>query len=299
MPQTSFQNLGNFQVAMMSEPHFSCSKGGWKPFLVSKSKVGKSGFTPIFVFADSPTDENPRRVEELFRNFNQISLNGANDEAILHNSTFIFTIPQQNPDVIRAVKQYHQKIYITLFREIDQKFATDMIRFDYEVCDESEEDCAHCVMSSKFQSGNKVGNFGKKNGRKRFRNDSAYSTEMVPSPMSLSVPSPRRPSGQEENPLPLNQENPFPLSDEETRQLLDTLGVAPTIQPPIDLGFGEISGPMFGLEIDGDKVTQDCRNETTEESSSSSSSDDTSDEDSDDEDSEVFYLCKDTNKLKV
>merc|ERR1712122_225899 len=76
-------------------------------------------------------------------------------------------------------------------------------------------------------------NLAKKNGRKRFRNDSAYSTEMVPSPMSLSVPSPRRPSGQEENPLPLNQENPFPLSDEETRQLLDTLGVAPSIHHPL------------------------------------------------------------------
>mgnify|MGYP002051509307 CR=1 FL=1 len=127
--------VGNFQVAMMSEPHFSCSKGGWKPFLVSKSKVGKTGFSPIFVFADSPTDENPRKVEELFRNFNQISMvksgSDSDGETILHDSTFVFKIPQQNPDVICAIKQYHQKIYITLFREIDQKFATDMIRFDY------------------------------------------------------------------------------------------------------------------------------------------------------------------------
>ena len=147
---------------MMSEPHFSCSKGGWKPFLVSKSKVGKNGFTPIFVFADSPTDENPRKVNDLFRNFKQISMD--ENSEILHNSTFAFKIPQQNPDVIKALKQYHQKIYITLFREIDQQFAKDMIRFDYEVCDESEEDCANCVMVSKFGSAGKSGNFTKKSG---------------------------------------------------------------------------------------------------------------------------------------
>ena len=303
---TRDKNFGNFQVAMMSEPHFSCSKGGWKPFLVSKSKVGKTGFSPIFVFADSPTDENPRKVEELFRNFNQISMmKSDSEETILHDSTFVFKIPQQNPDVICAIKQYHQKIYITLFRENDQKFATDMIRFDYEVCDESEEDCAFCVMSSKFQT---IGtNFGtKKNGygRKRLRNDSAYSTttSMVASPMSVPAVSPRH----------VQEENPFPLSEEETQQLLNSLGVQPSHnQPPIDLGFGEISSNptlnLFDLEMDGSKIShdggqqeivKDCE-DTSDESSSSSSSDDTSDEDSDDEDSEVFYLCKDTNKLKV
>merc|ERR1712241_608313 len=172
-------------------------------------KVGKTGSSPIFVFADSPTDENPRKVEELFRNFNQISMmKSDSEETILHDSTFVFKIPQQ-------------KIYITLFREKDQKFATDMIRFDYEVCDESEEDCAFCVMSSKFQT---IGtNFGtKKNGygRKRLRNDSAYSTttSMVASPMSVPAVSPRR----------IQEENPFPLSEEETQQLLNSLGVQPS-----------------------------------------------------------------------
>merc|ERR1711884_791610 len=119
----------------------------------------------------------------------------------------------------------------------------------------------------------------------------------VASPMSVPAVSPRR----------IQEENPFPLSEEETQHLLNSLGVQPSHnQPPIDLGFGEISSNptlnLFDLEMDGSKISHDGGQQEIVkdcEDTSSSSSDDTSDEDSDDEDSEVFYLCKDTNKLKV
>ena len=102
----------------MSEPHGACEKGGWKHFLITKSRVATSGFFPVFVFASSPNDPKPQKVDVLFKGFKQISCE-KEDLVIFHNSTFKFKIPSQQRSVIQAIKHYHLKTYITLYRYVN------------------------------------------------------------------------------------------------------------------------------------------------------------------------------------
>ena len=109
------QNFGNFKVGCMSEPHGACEKGGWKHFLITKSRVATSGFYPLFVFASSANDIRPHTVDSLFKGFKQIS-HEKEDMEIFHNSTFKFKIPNQQRSVIQAIKHYHLNTYVTLYR---------------------------------------------------------------------------------------------------------------------------------------------------------------------------------------
>jgi hypothetical protein len=99
----------------MSEPHGACEKGGWKHFLITKSRVATSGFYPRFVFASSANDIRPQTVDSLFKGFKQIS-HEKEDMEIFHNSTFKFKIPNQQRSVIQAIKHYHLNTYVTLYR---------------------------------------------------------------------------------------------------------------------------------------------------------------------------------------
>ena len=134
------KNFGNFEVATMSKPHKCCNKGGWQIFLVSKSKVGPSGCYPIFVLADPETQDNVRRVEQCFPNFKQIS---RESYQIVNNFVFIFDVPPQSPNVIRSLKEFKEKVYVTLYRESDGEFATNMVKYDYEVHEEHNDECPY------------------------------------------------------------------------------------------------------------------------------------------------------------
>ena len=160
----------------MSEPHGACEKGGWRHFLVSKSRVGVSGFYPVFVFASTAeTEEQPQPVDKLFKNFRQISRE-KNELEILHGSTFTFKIPSQQSSVIQAIKQYHLNTYITLYREADEQYASNMVRFDYHDIhsniDDVDEDCKYC----QIKKNEPLREVRKENSRKRLcrrRNDSS------------------------------------------------------------------------------------------------------------------------------
>lgn len=153
---TRDKNFGIFEVDCMSEPHGCCSNGTWKYFLISKAEVGhqtktsspnqSGGCYPVFVLAKHKDEENPQKVEDLFKNFKQIAIN---DLEVKHNSTFIFQVPSQDKFVVKALEQYSEDLYITLFRGSDGKYAKNMIKFNYEVHDETEEDCAFCCISTK------------------------------------------------------------------------------------------------------------------------------------------------------
>jgi hypothetical protein len=177
---TRDKNFGNFKVGCMSEPHGACEKGGWKHFLITKSRVATSGFYPIFVFASSANDIRPQTVDSLFKGFKQIS-HEKEDMEIFHNSTFKFKIPNQQRSVIQAIKHYHLNTYITLYREADDQFAQDMIRFDYhnihdETDPDSEEECPYCQIKKNQPLNellkNNLAIRGKR--RRRDRNDSSY-----------------------------------------------------------------------------------------------------------------------------
>ena len=180
MNDTRDKNFGNFKVGCMSEPHGACEKGGWKHFLVTKSRVATSGFYPVFVFATSANDTQPQKVDSLFKNFKQISIE-KEDMEIFHNSTFKFKIPNQQRSVIQAIKHYYLNTYITLYREADDQFAQDMVKFEYkdihdETDPDSEEECPFCQIKKNQPLNEMLKNnlaIRGKRDRKRYRNDSS------------------------------------------------------------------------------------------------------------------------------
>ena len=112
-------------------------------FLIYFLKVDKNGFWPIFVTCNN-NQENAKPVEQSFKNFKQISKDSVQ---VVNNSVFIFEIPAQNPLVIECLKQFNEKVYMTIFRESDGEFASNMIKFDYDVHDENDEDCPYCAIT--------------------------------------------------------------------------------------------------------------------------------------------------------
>ena len=107
-------------------------------------KVDKNGFFPMFVLAHPDNQENARPVELSFKNFKQISKDLVQ---VVNNSVFIFEIPAQNPRVIECLKEFNGNVYMTIFRESDGEFASNMIKFDYDVHDENDEDCPYCAIT--------------------------------------------------------------------------------------------------------------------------------------------------------
>ena len=98
----------------------------------------------MLVLAHPDYQENARPVERCFKNFKQISKDSVQ---VVNNSVFIFEIPAQNPRVIASLKEFNEKVYMTIFRESDGEFASNMIKFDYDVHDENDEDCAYCAIT--------------------------------------------------------------------------------------------------------------------------------------------------------
>merc|ERR1712165_275205 len=144
---TKNKNFGNFEIATISKPHGCCNKGGWQTFLVSKTKVDPNGFHPMFVLSDDP--ENPSQsttpVQNNFPNFQQISP----DSVEVIKDVFIFDIPSQEISTVRALKQYNQKMYLTLYRESNDDYATNMVEFNYEICNpDSTNFCPFCAITN-------------------------------------------------------------------------------------------------------------------------------------------------------
>merc|ERR1712020_701452 len=141
------KNFGNFEIATISKPHGCCNKGGWQTFLVSKTKVDPNGFHPMFVLSDDP--ENPSQsttpVQNNFPNFQQISP----DSVEVIKDVFIFDIPSQEISTVQALKQYNQKMYLTLYRESNEDYATNMVEFNYEICNpDSTNFCPFCAITN-------------------------------------------------------------------------------------------------------------------------------------------------------
>ena len=144
---TKNKNFGNFEIATISKPHGCCNKGGWQTFLVSKTKVDPNGFHPMFVLSDDP--ENPSQsttpVQNNFPNFQQISP----DSVEVIKDVFIFDIPSQEISTVQALKQYNQKMYLTLYRESNEDYATNMVEFNYEICNpDSTNFCPFCAITN-------------------------------------------------------------------------------------------------------------------------------------------------------
>ena len=98
----------------------------------------------MLVLAHPDYQENAKPVERCFKNFKQISKDSVQ---VVNNSVFIFEIPAQNPRVISSLKEFNEKVYMTIFRESDGEFASNMIKFDYDVHDENDEDCPYCAIT--------------------------------------------------------------------------------------------------------------------------------------------------------
>lgn len=183
------KNFGNFQVACMSEPHSSCENGGWKHFLVAKAQVGQAGFFPIFVFANGENDPEPQRVDKIFPGFKQISTE-KEDMEVLHHSTFRFKIPSQQKGVVQSIKHYYQKVYITLYRQADDEYASGMIKFDYHDIHANyldDEECHYCEIKKNMPLSEVRKDNQAKRKKCRRRNESELTTSgfsEVGSPMT-------------------------------------------------------------------------------------------------------------------
>ena len=97
----------------------------------------------MLVLADPDNQKNAEPVEQCFKNFKQISKDSVQ---VVNNSVFIFEIPAQNPLVIQCLKEFNKKVFMTIFRESDGEFASNMIKFEYDVHDENDEDCPYCAI---------------------------------------------------------------------------------------------------------------------------------------------------------
>jgi len=318
---TRDKNFGNFRIASMSEPHGACEKGGWKHFLITKSRVATSGFFPVFVFASSPNDIKPQKVDSLFKGFKQISCE-KEDLVIFHNSTFKFKIPNQQRSVIQAIKHYHLKIYITLYRVADGQYAQEMVRFDYhDIHDDSDpdtdEECPFCQIKKNQPLNEMLKNVdGKRKRRRRDRNDSSYesgsnlgsprsmigntdeiSQQATPGVVSLSVPSPQY--------WPI-----LDLTDRDFNQIVNP--PAPNSVPSYIMDFGLDEFRPAGNMIDGElvkdgieksntaNITDSETDSDTEYDSSETESDTSFDEEEEDQDVVLINnLCKVTKTLKM
>merc|ERR1711971_1220981 len=212
---------------------------------------------------------------------------------IFHNSTFKFKIPNQQRSVIQAIKYYHLNTYVTLYREADDQFAQDMIRFDYhdihdETDPDSEEECPYCQIK-KNQPLNELlkNNLAIRQGkrRRRDRNDSSYeSGSNLGSPLSLIA-------DQDENstaPRPIALSVPGPSqtlptlnwSDEDFNQIVNPpTNSAPTFV--MDFGLEEF-GTNPGNVMDGPLVKDGGESNTETVTDSEIDSDSDSDSDNSD-----------------
>ena len=73
-----------------------------------------SGFRPLFVLADPKNPEKAKPVEKSFPNFKQISQESVN---IINNCVLIFDIPSQSQRVINSLKEFNEKVFVTIYRE--------------------------------------------------------------------------------------------------------------------------------------------------------------------------------------
>lgn len=277
------KNFGRFQISCMSEPHGSCEKGGWNAFLVSQSRVGSSGFYPIFVFANSDADMQPEPVDKVYPNFKQIS---TEEMEVFHNSTFKFRIPSQQQRVVQSLKEYRYNTYITLYREADDEYATGMVRFDYHDIhtDLDEEECHYCELKKNMPL-TEVRKDNKRKKCKRSRNDSAMTSTSgisdVGSPMSTTMQ-------HEQN------ENSSSYPD-----FNDIIGQPQNPTMLLDLGLADLEPYLMhdGSKRDGQKKVESEPEETTSSSEQSETESDTeTPEDSSDSD-EMESLCKNTKQM--
>ena len=292
---TKDKNFGNFQVACLSEPHGACAHGGLKCFLVAKARVGASGFYPVFVFANSDLDMKPERVEKVFPAFKPIA-HGKDDLEIYHNSTFRFRIPAQRKEVIQAIKLYRLKTYITLYREADDQYASNMVRFDYHDIHDSMEDndetCSYCEIKKNMPHTEvRRENMAKIKRKKRYDTDSTSGISDVGSPAST---------------VQMDEEtshfvNPnFQLEDiANVDDILQTIETSPAPHF-IDLGLGEFDSSLFDQPM-RDGPAEGTESSSPEESDTSSDSDEseTEIESSGSDDDKVDDLCKYTKSLNV
>ncbi len=203
-----FQKLGNFDIFSMSDPHRCCDQGGWRMVIVSKYPLGNisssseesgSSVYPVFVLAQENGGHDQQQinlVDNVFTNFKQISLSSLE----IHKDTFSFIVPQQDPEVIKAIEQHQEFIHVALYRSVDKHFSPNLIRFDYDLHDKYME-CPYCAIRMMNGGGfNAPGSGllsvsacrgGKRPRTERARNDSTTSG------FSSNAGSPYNPQGQD------------------------------------------------------------------------------------------------------
>ena len=136
---------GHFEIEDMSYPHACCSKGGWQALLASKYEVAKSGVHPVFVLANSKnSDGYIEPVEQNFPKFNQIQEGAGPNSVVKSGKNFSFTIPEQDPDIIKALQEFNGNVYLTLYRDSKKDYARNMIEFNYEM---HERICPFCTIT--------------------------------------------------------------------------------------------------------------------------------------------------------
>ncbi len=118
------------------EPQRSCPTGGWKMTMVSKFDHSgcKDKYSPLPVyplFVTKGKDSKLIRANDKYPGLNQIS----RDSLKVVKNSFIFEIPPQDVLVLNyllnAKDNEEPCLYITLFREIDQAFASGAVHFRY------------------------------------------------------------------------------------------------------------------------------------------------------------------------
>ncbi len=123
---------------MLSEPHEGCLMGGMKMVLVSKmdhsgqknKTTGMYTIYPVFVM-DSLDSEVPVLASEKYSGFNQVSRDV--DDLQVHGTSFMFRLPRQDPELLDKMETWKREnnLYISLYRELDGRFAKNPIEFHY------------------------------------------------------------------------------------------------------------------------------------------------------------------------
>jgi hypothetical protein len=282
----------------------------------------------MLVLAHPDYQENAKPVERCFKNFKQISKDSVQ---VVNNSVFIFEIPPQNPRVISSLKEFNEKVYMTIFRESDGEFASNMIKFDYDVHDENDEDCPYCAIthmeiyegpsSSRIKRKSSKKGFGLEiPNKKRNISTSGISSISPGSPYQLPVLSPdevtdcfmaNNNSGDHIITLTPDESGIIDLGFGEFQPIMTGSG-QPEVTSEFDLSFlvtddggantvrdGSCSSGADHAEAENDNSESDITDEEESETDTChcSSESESSDNESENSEDEVEQLCSITNKL--
>ena len=144
-----FQNVGNFAVDRLSEPHYFCTRGGWRSLITSKHPFSSQNkknpaIKPSFVIQEQDgsliSAANYFANEPFHIKFEDIS------KYECFGKRFEFEIPEQNDHrFLQYLDQMKSKLqlYVTLKRSSStfKPFADDIVKFTYLIHNDKGGQC--------------------------------------------------------------------------------------------------------------------------------------------------------------